>query len=113
MRGEAVGSGWRVRVGVEAGGEVEGGGRSGRGGVGGWGWGCDYHVGAAEEIRTPDQLITNQLLYQLSYGGGKNELYHFSRPPAAPTPPARGRRASEQDNHAAPNASSRSPRRTA
>ena len=25
--------------------------------------------GAGERIRTPDQLITNQLLYQLSYAG--------------------------------------------
>jgi hypothetical protein len=26
--------------------------------------------GATEGTRTPDRLITNQLLYQLSYGGG-------------------------------------------
>ncbi len=28
-----------------------------------------YHYGAREGSRTPDQLITNQLLYQLSYSG--------------------------------------------
>ena len=29
----------------------------------------DIGYGAGERIRTPDQLITNQLLYQLSYAG--------------------------------------------
>ncbi len=29
------------------------------------------NCGAGERIRTPDQLITNQLLYQLSYAGSK------------------------------------------
>ncbi len=28
-----------------------------------------YFYGATEGIRTPDLMITNQLLYQLSYGG--------------------------------------------
>ena len=28
-----------------------------------------YIYGATEGIRTPDLMITNQLLYQLSYGG--------------------------------------------
>ena len=29
--------------------------------------GLPYHPGAGEGIRTPDPLITNQMLYQLSY----------------------------------------------
>ena len=38
--------------------------------------------GAGRRTRTPDLLITNQLLYQLSYTGGSNRtrlLYHESR----------------------------------
>ena len=27
------------------------------------------HIGAAEETRTPDPIITNDVLYQLSYSG--------------------------------------------
>ena len=36
--------------------------------------------GAGERIRTPDRLITNQMLYQLSYAGS-NELrpHHITR----------------------------------
>gem|GEM_PF-6214752 len=30
---------------------------------------CGYAVGAGEMNRTPDLLITNELLYQLSYTG--------------------------------------------
>lgn len=30
--------------------------------------GSDMKSGAAKRIRTPDPLITNQVLYQLSYG---------------------------------------------
>ena len=29
----------------------------------------DRTIGAGERIRTPDRLITNQMLYQLSYAG--------------------------------------------
>ena len=38
-----------------------------------------YRLGAGRRTRTPDLLITNQLLYQLSYTGGSNRtrlLYH-------------------------------------
>lgn len=34
-------------------------------------WSAPHELrnGAAEEARTPDPLITNEVLYQLSYGG--------------------------------------------
>ena len=39
---------------------------------------CDS--GAGTRSRTRDLLITNQLLYQLSYAGLKHELLAFTRP---------------------------------
>ncbi len=35
--------------------------------------------GAGEGIRTPDRLITNQMLYQLSYAGAQTLLEYLSR----------------------------------
>jgi hypothetical protein len=40
--------------------------------------------GAVEVNRTPDLLITNQLLYQLSYNG-KLQTNYKARPPPLPT----------------------------
>src|ERR1700744_3882415 len=42
---------------------------------------CPFYVRAREGTRTPDQLITNQLLYQLSYSGWWNFVG-----PASPRP---------------------------
>ena len=36
-------------------------------------------IGAPRETRTPDPLITNQMLYQLSYKGSGHGVAHFSR----------------------------------
>ena len=37
-----------------------------------------YEIGAGGRIRTPDLLITNQLLYQLSYTSVKRyQFYYF------------------------------------
>ena len=38
-----------------------------------------YQIGAGGRIRTPDLLITNQLLYQLSYTSSSNSKDYFSR----------------------------------
>ena len=37
-----------------------------------------YRFGAGRRTRTPDLLITNQLLYQLSYTGGSTERIHYT-----------------------------------
>ena len=39
-----------------------------------------YEIGAGGRIRTPDLLITNQLLYQLSYTSSSNSKIYSSRP---------------------------------
>ena len=38
-----------------------------------------YSIGAGGRIRTPDLLITNQLLYQLSYTSSSNSMDYFIR----------------------------------
>ena len=38
-----------------------------------------YEIGAGGRIRTPDLLITNQLLYQLSYTSASNSKDYISR----------------------------------
>ena len=38
-----------------------------------------YKIGAGGRIRTPDLLITNQLLYQLSYTSSSNSRIYLTR----------------------------------
>ena len=38
----------------------------------------EFLDGAGEEIRTPDLLITNELLYQLSYTGNQVNRQHVA-----------------------------------
>ena len=38
---------------------------------------CLFLIGAGRRTRTPDLLITNQLLYQLSYTGGSTEQAYY------------------------------------
>ena len=59
-------------------------------------------AGAGSRIRTDDLLITNQLLYQLSYAGiyeGKSSiLIHFFRPLYPPFVSLRQKRAQRADS---------------
>ena|ERR1700720_4519835 len=61
-----------------------------------------FYEGAGSRIRTDDLLITNQLLYQLSYAGiyeGKPSiLIHFFRPLYPPFVSLRQKRAQRADS---------------
>src|ERR1700736_6968250 len=65
-------------------------------------WFLRFHYGAGSRIRTDDLLITNQLLYQLSYAGiyeGKPSiLIHFFRPLYPPFVSPRQKRAQRADS---------------
>ena len=59
-------------------------GRAGQAEVAEGGWNKELSAGAARGIRTPDPIITNDVLYRLSYCGARSGMRQLARLPAVP-----------------------------